>query len=100
MLYRYRIVRPIPPALHYLHATYALEIVRQPHHTIPLIEWVFRARKMGVGTVCDIVSQMLDRGRLLARLERGFEVEAGTPAERIMDRLTLDGVAERARLVR
>jgi len=95
MLERYRIIRPIPPALHYLRASYLLEIVRQPHDTIPLNEWVFRARKFGAGTVCVIVSAMVDRVRLLEQLEGGFEVEAGTPAAKIMLRLVADGVAEK-----
>jgi len=97
MLERYCIIRPIPPALHYLRASYLLEIVRQPHDTIPLNEWVFRARKDGAGTVCVIALAMVQRARLLEQLDGGFEVESGTPAAKIMERLLKDGVAEKAR---
>jgi hypothetical protein len=39
---------------------------------------------------------MVHRARLLDRLGDGFDVETGTPASKIMDRLVRDGVAERA----
>ena len=44
----------------------------------------------------NILSALLDRGRLLEQLG-GFDVEPGTSAAKIMDRLVCDGVAERAR---
>jgi hypothetical protein len=97
MLERYRIVRPLPPRLGFRTASYLLEIVKQPHDTIPLDEWVFRARKVNVGTVCVILSAMVHRHRLLEQLGDGFDVEVGTPAAKIMDRLAHDGVAEKAR---
>jgi len=97
MTQRYRIIRALPSHIDYLTASYLLEIIRQPHDTIPLPEWVFRARKAGEGTVCVIVSEMLDRARLLDRLQSGFEVKAGTPAAKLMDRLASDGIAEKAR---
>ena len=93
---RYRITRPIPPVLDYMSASYALEIVSQPHVTIPVTEWVFRARKLRFQTVCVIVTALAHRQRLLERLEGGFEVEAGTPAAKIMARLEKDGIAEKA----
>ena len=93
----YRIVRPIPPHLDYLTASYALEIVHQRHETIPMEEWVFRARKMHCGTVCVILSALAARDRLLEQLADGFEVAVGTPAAKIMDRLVRDGIAQRAR---
>jgi hypothetical protein len=65
MVERYRIVRPIPSHLDYLTASYVLEIVKQPHETIPLDEWVFRARKENAGTVCVIFSALVERARLL-----------------------------------
>jgi hypothetical protein len=94
---RYRIVRPIPSHLDYLTASFVLEIVKQRHETMPIDEWVFRARKVNAQTVCVIAAELLDRGRLLARLEEGFEVERGTPAAKIMVRLVRDGVAREAR---
>lgn len=100
MLERYRIVRPLPSHLDYLTASYVLEIVKQKHETIPLDEWVFRARKENTGAVCVILSALLDRGRLLEQLGEGFDVEGRTPAARIMERLVRDGVAEKARLGR
>jgi len=90
---RYRIARPLPRRLDYPKACYALEIVRQRHDTIPVDEWVLQARKLGVGTVCLLASTLAFRNRLLDTLEHGFEVEAGTPAARIMARLVSDGVA-------
>ena len=93
----YRIVRPLPPHLDYLTASYALEIVKQRHETIPMDEWVFRARRMHAGSVCVILSALLERDRLLEQLADGFDVEKGTPAAKIMDRLVREGVAEVAR---
>lgn len=93
---RYRITRPIPPVLDYMSASYALEIVKQPHATIPVAEWAFQARKLRFQTVCVIVTALAHRLRLMERLEGGFEVEAGTPAAKIMARLAADGIAEKA----
>lgn len=92
----YRIRSQIPPVLNYVRARYALEVVSHPHSTIPVLEWSFQARRLGVGTVCVIVTALAHRQRLLDRLAGGFEVEAGTPAAKIMARLADDGVAEKA----
>lgn len=93
----YRIVRPVPSHLDYLTASYVLEIVRQPHEVIPMDEWVFRARKENAATVCVILTALRERSHLLDRLADGFDVEIGTPAAKIMERLVRDGVAEKAR---
>jgi hypothetical protein len=90
-------VRAIPAYLDYINVSYILEIVKQPHETIPLEEWVFRARKERDGTTCVILGVLVDRTRLLEQLRNGFDVEAETPAATLMDRLVRDGVAEKAR---
>jgi hypothetical protein len=64
---------------------------------VPLDEWVFRVRKVNVGTVCVILSELRNCSQLLERLGDGFDVEPGTPAAKIMDRLVRDGVAEKVR---
>jgi hypothetical protein len=87
MIERYCIVRPLPSHLDYVTASDVLEIVKQKHDTIPLDEWVFRARRENVGTVCVIVSAMVHRSRLLEQLSGGFDVEARTPAAKLMERL-------------
>jgi hypothetical protein len=71
-------VRPIPPRLIFGAASYLLEILKQPHDTIPRDE--FRARKVNVGTVCVILSELRNRSQLLERLSDGFDVEPDTPA--------------------
>ena len=58
---RYRIVRPIPPRLDFGAASYLLEILKQPHDTVPLDGWVFRARMFNVGTVCAILTELRTR---------------------------------------
>lgn len=83
--------------MRYVSATYALEIVSQRHETVPTTEWQFIARKVGVGSVCVIASALVQRERLILQLESGFDVEDGTPAARIMERLVREGVAEKAR---
>ena len=90
---RYRIAHPLPPRLEYAGATYALEIVKQRHDAIPVDEWVFRARRVGAGTVCVIASSLALRSRLAETLDHGFEVQRGSPADRVMARLTRDGIA-------
>ena len=97
---RYRIVRPLPSHLDYLTASYVLEIVSQPHETIPLNEWVFRARRETLGTTCVILSALVERSRLLEQLADGFDVERGSPAAKLMERLVRDGVAAKARPAR
>lgn len=90
---RYRIARPLPPRLEYPAATYALEVVKQRHETIPVDEWVLQARKLGVGTVCILASALAFQSRLSEMLKYGFEVEDGSPASRILARLVREGVA-------
>ena len=90
---RYRIARPIPPQIDYPDAAFALEIVKQRHETIPVDEWVFRARRLNTGSVCVMASALAFRSRLLETLGHGFEVEAGTPPARVMARLARDGSA-------
>ena len=46
-----------------------------------------RAWKEDAGAICVILSALLDHGRLLEQLGDGFDVETGTPAAKIMDRL-------------
>ncbi len=67
--------------------------MKQRNETIPLDEWVFRARKLNADTVCVIASALAFRSRLEETLGRGFEVENDTPAARIMARLVRDGIA-------
>ncbi len=90
---RYRIARPIPPRIDYPSAAYFLEIVKQRNETIPVDEWVFRARRLNVGTTCVLASALAFRSRLEDSLGHGFEVENGTPAARILARLVRDGIA-------
>lgn len=90
---RFRIARSIPRRLEYSRAEYLLEVVQHRHGTIPVAEWSLQARKVGVGTVCVIASALAFRSRLEDALDRGFEVEADTPAARIMRRLVRDGIA-------
>jgi hypothetical protein len=93
----YRIRRAIPSRLDYPTASYVLEIVKQRHEVIPVDEWVFRARKVNAQTVCVILTALAHRSHLLERLADGFDVEIGTPAAKLMDRLVRDGIAEKAR---
>lgn len=90
---RFRFTRSVPRRLEYSRAGYLLEIVRRRHETIPVEEWSLQARKVEVGTVCVIASALAFRSRLEDALDRGFEVEADTPAARIMRRLVRDGIA-------
>lgn len=90
---RFRIIRSLPRRLEYSRAGYLVEIVRHHHETIPVEEWSLQARKVGVGTVCVIASALPFRNRLEDALERGFEVEAESPAARIMRRLVREGIA-------
>ena len=94
---RFRIIRPLPQTLNYLRASFALEVLKQPHETIPVDEWILRARKISVGTTCTIVSALAHRQRLLEQLESGFDVEAGSPPATIMARLVADGYAEKSK---
>lgn len=94
---RFRILRPLPPRLDYSGASFALEIVRQRHETIPVNEWVFRARKVGAPAVCVIANALAFRSHLERALEEGFDVEAGTPAARVMRRLVRDRIAVETR---
>jgi hypothetical protein len=90
---RYRIAHPLPSRLEYRGAVIALEVVKQRHDTIPVDEWALQARKVGVGTVCIIATALGFRSRLLEALERGFEVETGSPSDRVMARLVREHIA-------
>jgi hypothetical protein len=57
----------------------------------------FSARRENAATVCVILIALADRKRLLEQLGDGFDLEAGTPAAKVLDRLVRDGVAEKAR---
>jgi hypothetical protein len=46
------------------------------------------------------LTALAHRAHLIERLAHGFDVERGTPAAKIMERLVRDGVAEVARLDR
>ena len=94
---RYRLVRPLPPRIDYASVSYALEIVEQRHDTIPMNAWFLRARKLNAEPVCVIAWALAQRENLEHILANGIEIENGTPAAKIMERLTRDGIAEKAR---
>lgn len=87
--YVYQLAENFPRELRYANAVCKLELVRGDLDG----QWVLRARKFVPPTFCEITSSRFGHRALLATLRSGFLVPAGTPTEKLLDRLVKDGFA-------
>jgi len=85
---RYRLIAPLPPVLEYRSARFILERRRSLYGGEFL-----QARKDEPRYNAQIIAQAVTAEELDRVLATGFDVAPGTPADKIMHRLVLDGVA-------
>src|SRR5947207_518128 len=85
----YALAENFPRELNYPNAVCKLELVRGEHNG----QWVLRAHKIVPSTFCEITSSRFGYRALQAELRRGFVVQEGTPAAKLLDRLVQEGFA-------
>ena len=66
---------------------YLLGIVQQPHDTIPLAEWVFRARRINADTRALFSGRWFTAIACRGHLADDFGVQVGSPTANLTNRL-------------